>query len=340
MGMSGDCAPRAAVGVTVGKFNPPHLGHLHLIRTGASMVDRLYVMLCDRPDQTVPAQRRLEWLADAVPDNVSIIVTPDDLPPANEPWAQRALAILPERPGLVFTSEPWGQGWAGLVGARHHRVDVDRNVFPTSGSSLRAELSSNFGWLVPAARTDLSRRVVLIGAESTGKSTMAEALAAATGSVWVPEHGRWYWQGRRYRTDQSWESDEFRRIAMAQRRLEDDLARLSTNGLVIADTDALVTSVWHERYIGSRDSRLDDAAATQAPDLYLVCRPDFDWVQDGTRKSLRHRAEMQRSVEDRAATSAARVVTLTGPHEQRLALALDAVAPLRVFAELTGEARV
>ena len=323
-----------AVGVTVGKFNPPHLGHLHLIRTGASMVEHMYVLLCDRADQTLCASDRLAWLRDAVPGNVTVILTPDDLPPANAPWAERALAAIPESPDLAVTSEPWGNEWAALMGAIHHQVDLHREAFPTSGSALRSDLGANFGWLVPAARAALARRVVLIGAESTGKSTMAEALAAATGSVWVPEHGRWYWKGRRYRPDQSWEADEFHRIATAQRRLEEDIARLSTNGVVIADTDALVTAVWHERYLGSSDPHLDELAQQQRPDLYLVCADDIGWVQDGTRESRDERAAMQRSIEARAESSGARVVVLRGPHHRRLATALAAIAPLRTFTAL------
>ncbi len=268
--------------MTVGKFNPPHLGHLHLIETGAALVENLYVLLCERSDQTLTGEQRLGWLRDSVPANVTVIVTPDDLPLANEPWAERALAVLPARPDVAFTSEPWGEEWALLMGARHHAVDMGRTTFPISGTALRADLGAHFAWLVPAARAELARRIVLVGAESTGKSTMAETLAAELGSVWVPEHGRWYWEGRRHRADQSWQTDEFRRIASAQHRLEDDLARQSPDGLVIADTDALVTAVWHERYIGAADPWLDALAAGHVPDLYLICGDEFVWVQDGS----------------------------------------------------------
>jgi HTH-type transcriptional regulator, transcriptional repressor of NAD biosynthesis genes len=78
------------VGVTVGKFNPPHLGHLHLVRTGASQVDTLYVLLCARPDQSIPAETRAEWLSDAAPENVIVLVTPDDLPWTSFPKDRRS----------------------------------------------------------------------------------------------------------------------------------------------------------------------------------------------------------------------------------------------------------
>lgn len=325
---------KARCGVVVGKFNPPHLGHLYLIECGAARVERLFVLLCDRPDQSIPAELRRQWLEDVVPANVSVLVTPDDLPAANEPWARRALAVLPETPDLAFTSEGWGPGWAASMGAEHVMVDLERTTFPVSGTAMRADLRAYFEWLVPSARAGLAHRVVVIGAESSGKSTLAEALAAELSSVWAPEHGRWYWEGRRHLGDQSWSSDEFVRIARAQRRLEEDLARKASRGVIVADTDALVTAVWRERYLGAADPELDALAEDWVPDLYLVCRPDFDWVQDGTRESEAHRDEMQASIERRADASGAGVMVLSGPHEQRVATALAAIGAVTEFEEL------
>ncbi len=320
-----------SVGVVVGKFNPPHLGHLHLIEQGAADVGKLYVLLCDRADQSIAVDRRRAWLEDEVPENVRVIVTPDDLPAANEPWAQRALDVLPERPDVAFTSEEWGPGWAELMGARHVMVDEGRESFPISGTELRADLRKHFDWLLPSARADLAKRVVLVGAESTGKSTLAQALAHALGTVWIPEHGRWYWEGRRHLADQSWTSDEFHRIARAQIRLECDLARSASQGVVIADTDALVTAVWHERYLGRSDDELDALAADGWPDLYMVCAPDFEWVQDGTRESQAQRQAMHESVLRRTDASRAQVAVLRGSPDARLAEALSLIEPLTNF---------
>jgi nicotinamide riboside kinase len=163
---------------------------------------------------------------------------------------------------------------------------------------------------------------------------MAAALATALATVWVPEYGRWYWEGRRYLTDQSWASDEFRRIATAQQQLEDNLARRSPNGLVIADTDAMVTAVWHERYVGRSDPTLESMVPAIVPAMYLVCHPDFEWVQDGTRESREHRRRMHDAMVDRAEKSGAQVEHLTGSHEKRLARALDVIRPLSRFPKL------
>lgn len=318
----------------MGKFNPPHLGHLHMIKAGAREVDRFYVLVCARPDQTIPAESRAAWLADAVPGNVIVLITPDDLPEANEPWATRTLEVLPESPDLAVTSEPWGQGWAEAMGADHLLVDLDRTSHPISGTALRSDLAPGFDQLVPAARAALARRVVVVGAESTGKSTLAEGIADAVGTVWAPEHGRWYWEGRRHLADQTWTTDEFRRIATAQRRLEDDLARKATGGLIVADTDALVTAVWHERYLHRSDPALDGIVAATAPDLYLVCEDGIPWVQDGTRESEADRRWMHEEIRRRVDASPAAVVEVVGGPAERLAQALEAVRPLTVFERL------
>ena len=322
---------RERIGVAVGKFNPPHLGHQLLIETGAAEVDHLYVLLCDRPDQTIDVDDRRRWLIDASPENVTVLVTPDDLPEANEPWAERALELLPRPPDVAFTSEPWGPGWAALMGAEHRSVDVDRTQRPISATALRAGLGDHFDWLVPAARADLARRVVLVGAESTGKTTLANALADELGTVWAPEHGRWYWEGRRHLDDQTWTTDEFRRIAVAQRALERDLARRA-RAVVVSDTDALVTAVWHERYLGTTDPTLD--GLIEPPDLYLICGADFDWVQDGTRESAAERAWMHERTVDRVAATGAPFALLTGLHDERLATALEHIRPLTCFPPL------
>jgi NadR type nicotinamide-nucleotide adenylyltransferase len=325
---------RASIGVTIGKFNPPHLGHLYLIQQAASQVEQLFVVLCARAGQTISGEERLSWLQDAAPSNTTVIITSDDLAASSEPWARRVLDIVPVPPDLAFTSEAWGPEWAALMGAEHVLVDSARITFPISATKIRADLGSNFQWLVPAARIALARRVVLVGAESTGKSTMAESLARELGTVWVPEHGRWYWEGRRYLEDQSWTSDEFRRIAGAQHRLAEDLARRASRGVVVLDTDALVTAVWHERYLGCADRELEAILPKIAPDLYLVCCPDFEWVQDGTRESDLHRASMHEAICSRALASGRRVEMLRGSHEDRLARALDLVRPLSTFPKL------
>lgn len=324
-----------SVGVAVGKFNPPHMGHVHLVRTAAAQVNHLFVLLADDPDQTIRGDVRAGWLLDAAPANVTILVTPDDIPAANEPWAARALEVLPATPDIAFTSETWGPGWAAAMGAGHVAIDVPRAEVPISASRIRADLRGNFHWLVPAARVALARRIVVVGAESTGKTSLAQQLARSFGTVWVPEYGRWYWEGRRHLADQAWDSDEFLRVAATHHQTEVDLARRAAGGLVIADTDALVTAVWHRRYLGFDLPVLQELALRHRPDLYLICEPDFPWVQDGTRESSDHRQAMHRLTVELVAASGVHFDLVGGTRAARHARASRRIEEVAVFDPLT-----
>jgi len=142
--------------------------------------------------------------------------------------------------------------------------------------------------LPPMTDTDVAR-VCLLGAESTGKSTLAEALAAGYGTVWVPEYGRAYTELGRP-AGVPWASDEFEHIARIQCWLEDFLAGLA-KGVLFCDTDAFTTAVFHEAYLGEPARGFADLVARRY-DLYVVCGLDVPWQHDGLREfeaaRLRH----------------------------------------------------
>ena len=304
------------IGVTVGKFNPPHLGHMHMINTGASQVDHLYIILGDRSDQTIPAETRKRWIETDGPSNITVIITPDNLPDENEPWAERALEILPEKPDLAFTSEPWGDGWAELMGAKHISVDQKRLTVPTSGTKIRGNLLENFDSLTPAAKLDLAYKVVFIGPESSGKSTLAKAVAERYETVWVPEYGRIYWEGRLHLGDAM--PEEFDHIVEGHSLLESQLGRKARNGMIMYDTDMMVTSVWHERYIGEPSRTVETKAAANLPNLYVFCEPDFGWIQDGTRESENERIWMGQRMIEKAESYGVEVVKVSGALDGRI----------------------
>jgi nicotinamide riboside kinase len=104
--------------------------------------------------------------------------------------------------------------------------------------------------------------------------------------------------------------------------------------VVISDTDALVTAVWHERYLGFPDPDVEAGLSDSRPDLYLLCSPDFAWVQDGTRESNHRRDWMHEAMAERTRATGAEVVVLTGPPEQRLAQVHETVRPLTTFPKL------
>ena len=182
--------------------------------------------------------------------------------------------------------------------------------------------------LTTPAKAYFARRVAIVGAESSGTTTLAEALAGHYRTVWVPEYGRWYWEGRRHTPHAGeWSTDEFIRIATRQGEIEDDLARLASR-LVVCDTDPLATHVWHRRFKGHYSAALEAIADSRRYDLYVVTTPDFPFVQDGTREGEAIRHEMHEWFLGLLASKRRPHVVVRGLPERRMSEAVAAIDPL------------
>ena len=326
--------PLPALGVTIGKFNPFHLGHDFLITEAKERCAHLVVLITRGARDSIPVELRARWITECHPE-VEVVITDDDLPAAPSPWAERVRQLLPTQPDVAFTSEMYGEAWATEMGSTHVPIDVDRSRVPVSGTALRADLGANFRSLSPPARAHFARRCVVMGAESTGTTSLAKSLAAHLNTVWVPEYGRIYWEGRRFApTPENWTADEFMTIASGQIVLEEALARRA-NRVVIADTDPLATVVFHRRYRRTDHPGLRTLAAERKPDLYVVTAPDIPFSQDGTRESENHRVAMHEWFLDEVNASGVSYLLVTGTHEDRMAQALQAIEPLLRFPALT-----
>jgi nicotinamide riboside kinase len=127
------------------------------------------------------------------------------------------------------------------------------------------------------------RRLALLGGESSGKTTLARALAGALHTSWVPEYGRQRWEELREtlslaelvavaRTQVDWEDGHAARAAAAAGR-----------GWIVCDTTPLTTLQYALHDHGQAPPELH-ALAARPYHLTVLCEPDFDFVQDGCRR--------------------------------------------------------
>ena len=287
---------RFRTGVIAGKFYPPHMGHQYLIESALAQCEELYVLACFNPSQTIPIARRVEWLREMCPAArvLSVLDVPADDDSAG--WAAYTRQILGFAPEAVFSSETYGDAYARFLGATHVSIDPQRGRVPCSATMIRNDPLSHLEFLAPCVRAWFVRRVCLVGAESTGKTTLATALAEHYGTVWMPEYGREYCDVKAVTGNiEHWESAEFEHIAREHARREDLLAR-EANKLLIVDTDAFATAIWHRRYMNDvRSPAVERLAAERQGlyQLYLLCDTDIPWVQDGTRDGRHVRQAMQ-----------------------------------------------
>jgi HTH-type transcriptional regulator, transcriptional repressor of NAD biosynthesis genes len=303
-------------GLVVGKFLPPHAGHHHVIARALEECARVDVVVCDLPGQRPPASARAGWLEEIHPSaQVSIVPDicgwhgSDPCPPeCSERWAAHL-----DRHGLgpwsaVYGSEAYISRFAPLVGAIPVLVDPYRSTHPVSGTAVRADLPGAWAQLHPVVRAGLTRRVVILGAESTGTTTLARDLAARLGVPWVAEYGRQFSEQRAVAEgsiwDVPWHTADFLHIADRQVELEADTIRSwvadparSRPGplgpLVVCDTDVLATAVWHRRYCGATADELVERARHTPPLFYVLTSPaGVPFVQDGLRDGEEIREEM------------------------------------------------
>src|SRR5262245_43473794 len=92
---------------------------------------------------------------------------------------------------------------------------------------------------VSESANDSVLRVCLVGAESSGTTTLAQRLAAHYDTLWVPEYGRDYTEARKVAGARyEWKSPEFIHIATKQQEHEDMVAQQARR-VIFCDTDAL-----------------------------------------------------------------------------------------------------
>ena len=179
-------------GLIVGKFYPPHAGHHYLINSGIELCDELTVLVCDRPEHLIPGKLRANWLRKEHP-NITIRVIKDQLDDLDSSgWAKLALKEMNGSIDIVFTSESYGEPWAKAIGCDHKLIDINRATFPCSGTAVRMNPYSKWEFLSDPVKAYFAFRVCVVGAESTGKTTLSKALAKYFSTKWVPEYGRQY----------------------------------------------------------------------------------------------------------------------------------------------------
>jgi len=305
------------LGLVIGKFYPPHRGHKLLIDTATEQSERTVAIVCAKPTDTIPGELRGEWLREIHPNTEVMVI--DDRYDENDSkvWAENTIRWLGRAPDAVFTSEDYGDRYAALMGSKHVSVDRARARVNISGTAVRRDPLANWDYLEPAVRGWFAKRVCVLGAESTGTTTLAKALAEKLNTVWVEEFGREYSEVKLAKNDPNWRTDEFTMIAEEQSRREDTAAR-QANRVLICDTNAFATVLWHRRYMGAHSAAVEQVAAKGRCDLYLLTGDEIPFVQDGLRDGEHIRHEMHTWFEQALARQSVLWKTLRGSHDERL----------------------
>ena len=319
------------VGLVLGKFAPFHHGHARVVEQALATCDRVHALVYRAPEATtLPLSTRAAWLRDLYP--ALRVIEGHDAPTGEgrDPAVQRIQEaylrrVLPKPVTHFFSSEWYGEPVSRALGAIDVRVDEARVAVPISGREIRRDPFAHRAFVSPRVYFDLLTKVVLVGAESTGKSTLARALAQHFETVDVPEHGRDYWLEHRD-AEGLLTPAQLVELAEEHRTLEDRRGH-GARGFLFVDTDARVTRQYARFYHGQVAPRLQQLAADcdTRYDLTVVCAHDFAYVEDGYRAGDRRRAEAQAELEAELTACRHPVMRVHGTVEERVEQVCEAM---------------
>jgi len=168
------------------------------------------------------------------------------------------------------------------------------------------------------------KKIVVIGPESTGKSTLCELLAQHYDTAWCPEFAREYLLTR----GKDYDYDDLLLIAKGQIALEEELAATAHHVKpLFIDTDMYVMKVWCEYVFGKCHPFILDQITVRRYDLYLLCNIDIPWTDDPLREypDPAPRRELYSMYRDLMINQAVPWVEISGDYEQRLQSSIKAV---------------
>ena len=175
------------------------------------------------------------------------------------------------------------------------------------------------------SRIKKMKKIVIIGPESTGKSTLCEQLAAHYKTEWVKEYAREYLLKKG--TDYTF--DNLLEIAKGQLVLEDTAAASLTthHSPLVIDTDMYVMKVWCEFVFEKCHHWILNRIVERKYDLYLLCNIDLPWVKDELREypDLKSREQLYHYYKDIMVNQNVPWVNISGNYEERLQKAIIAV---------------
>jgi len=301
------------LGMFVMKAIPLHLGHVHAINLAAAQCDDLCVVLCySKHDDDyfnsmrldpIPYKQRYKWLLEIYQDipHVHILTHCEDgIPDYPNGWKEwsNSIKLLFKKygrfPNKWFSSEICDKENAEkfFTETEFILIDPERKETPISGTKIRKDGIYKYWEFLPGVvRPFFAKRVVLIGTESTGKSTLTKLLAKKFNTSWTDEYGREFIKKFCFGHESLLAFGDYAKIAQRHKMYEEEALR-SANKVTFIDTEAMVTQLYCHMYENRVNSVVDAIAKTQKYDMWLFLRPDVPWVPDGMRQH-EHTREIQ-----------------------------------------------
>ncbi len=284
-------------GMYGGSFNPLHLGHVRCIIHAANMCERLIIVISHSEKRNeIDVRIKYRWIytiTKHLPD-IKIMILPDECSSKSEynnidQWMSDAQKVK-DFAGMPIDAVFCGSDYDENSFWNKCYPDAAIEILPRdeiSSTKIRESLYAHWDWLPEVVRPYFVKKVLVIGTESTGKSTLSQNLALHFNTAYMEEAGREI--SERSGTDTMMLPDDFTDILLTHKQREIQLLK-GANKVLIEDTDCLITKFFLDFLEGKEKEKnaalAEGIAAVNQYDLILFCEPDVKFVQDGDRSEV------------------------------------------------------
>jgi len=290
------------VGVFPGKFTPPHRGHINAILQAGTQCETLYVVVSHNQKledklyagtkvKPISMIDKIRWLAIELQDfnHIKIIALDEtDIPvyPYGwEAWSRKLNLVMGMSFDVIFGGdvEYENEGYTKYFpGVQYELYDSGRTIYPISATMIRNDPFKYWDYILDVAKYYFSKKVLVVGTESCGKTTLTNMLSKIFNTSWAREEGRYYSTKYLGKNESVFKPEDFFNICIEQRQAE-ERALQHANKIVFFDTDAVITQFYCELYLGITNPKIETFVDKDRYDILLMLKPDVQWVDDGFR---------------------------------------------------------
>ncbi len=167
------------------------------------------------------------------------------------------------------------------------------------------------------------KKIAIIGAESTGKTTLCKQLAEHFNAKWEPELARTYVE----QLDRPYLYEDVVQIAQAQIKQQEKYKNETSKEFIFFDTDLIITKIWFQHKYNRLPEFVEEQLQKRFFDFYLLCQPDIAWQYDPVRENSNNRQYLNNWYKQEIKKLGTPFTEIRGTGEERLNNAIASITP-------------